>query len=150
MSLKQSFLRAIQEENTSAIQHFLKESFQKEDWNEILLEASLRGVKEVVQEAINKGADVNTKEMYGKTPLQAASFEEHIEIVSLLLAAGADANAKDNDGETPLDVAKTEEIKELLRNKMNSVVSKDHPQIVKEGKTYVLLSWESFSMSNIH
>jgi len=75
--------------------------------------ATWDGHKEVVELLISKGADVNAKDMYGKTPLHRACEGEK-GIAELLIDKGVDVNAEDNDGETPLDHAEGE-IADLLR-----------------------------------
>ena len=73
------------------------------------------GHKEVVELLIAKGADVNAKDMFGKTPLHHAAGYGRKEIVELLIAKGADVNAKGKYGITPLDLADNKEIAALLR-----------------------------------
>ena len=51
---------------------------------------------------IEKGADVNAKDTYNKTPLHCAVYNENLEITQLLIANGAEVNATDKDGDTPL------------------------------------------------
>jgi ankyrin repeat protein len=58
-----------------------------------------------VQAELDKGADVNTKDNGGRTPLYRAAAYGHKEIAELLIAKGADVNAKIEDGGTPLDIA---------------------------------------------
>jgi ankyrin repeat protein len=58
-----------------------------------------------VQAELDKGVDVNVKNVSGRTPLHDAAMRGHNEIAELLIAAGADVNAKMEDGYTPLDVA---------------------------------------------
>ena len=48
---------------------------------------------------VEKGADVNARDLFGSTPLHMACTAE---VVRLLVAAGADVNAKADDGRTPL------------------------------------------------
>jgi uncharacterized protein len=59
--------------------------------------ASMRGYKEIVQELLLAGADVNVKNDNGTTALMFASMLEHIEISRILLAAEADPNVNDDD-----------------------------------------------------
>jgi ankyrin repeat protein len=51
---------------------------------------------------IEAGADINTRDMSGATPLIQAAGLGYQEMVSLLLERGADANARDDDQETAL------------------------------------------------
>ena len=61
------------------------------------------GTPQSVQAAINQGADVNARDMYGRTPLMLATeYNQNPEVIITLLDAGADVNARDNYVETPL------------------------------------------------
>ena len=78
--------------------------------------------KEIAENIINNGANVNAKDIIEWTPLHYAVQTDQKEIIELLIAKGADVNAKNNNGRTPLDIAtnpenlfKTEEFIELLR-----------------------------------
>ena len=87
--------------------------------------AAKAGDIEAAKKAIANGADVNTKDYQGWTPLHWAAWRVHPsrpmqkEIAELLIAAGADVNVKGSDGRTPLDLAYArrghKEIAELLR-----------------------------------
>jgi len=58
---------------------------------------------DLVKVILASGADVNTRNEDGNTPLMlAADTEDSIELIDLLIKAGADVNAVDNDGWTPL------------------------------------------------
>jgi ankyrin repeat protein len=76
-----------------------------------LVQAAETGNLTGVQNALNDGADVNTKNDLGLTVLMRASFGgytngSYAEIVKLLLAKGADINVKNSKGETALVIAK--------------------------------------------
>jgi ankyrin repeat protein len=58
-----------------------------------------------VQAELDKGVDVNSKNVYGETPLHWTAWEGHKEVAELLITKGADVNAKDEDGFTPLHFA---------------------------------------------
>jgi hypothetical protein len=68
-------------------------------------DAAREGNIEAVKQHLAAGANVNTKNNRGKTPLHRAAEKGHKEITELLIAAGADLNAKDKNGETPRDRA---------------------------------------------
>lgn len=55
---------------------------------------------EIIQALIGAGADVNSRDNEGKTPIFNACF--NASAVKPLAAAGADLNAKDNNGATPI------------------------------------------------
>ena len=67
-----------------------------------LLKAADDGNIKAVKQYLDDGADVNTKDNLGRTPLLWAALNSHKEIVELLIAEGADVNAKDTTDETPL------------------------------------------------
>jgi hypothetical protein len=58
-----------------------------------------------VRELLDKGADVNTRDEFGCTPLRLAATIGNIDIVKFLVERGADADAKDKFGFTPLHCA---------------------------------------------
>ena len=62
-----------------------------------------KGTPQDVQNAINKGAKVNTRGKGGLTPLMlAAGFNENPDVIATLLHAGANVNAQNKDGMTAL------------------------------------------------
>ena len=83
-------------------------------------------------DAIRKaGADVNAKNIDGKTPLhQAAYFNKNPEVITTLIKAGADVNAKNKNGSTPLQDAvwfnKNPEVTTLLIKAGADVNAKDN------------------------
>ena len=77
----------------------------QEEKDTYLLEAAVIDDPDKVADALDAGANVNTKDNDGRTSLILASRHGHTEIVTMLLANGADVNAKNNDGWTALIVA---------------------------------------------
>ena len=58
------------------------------------------GIKDVVEQLIAKGADVNAKNEDNNTALIVASINGHKDVVEQLIAKGADVNAKNNYNQT--------------------------------------------------
>ena len=81
-------------------------------------DAAHTGNIEAVKKHLASGADLNTKDSEGGTPLHHAAWNGHKEVAELLIAEGADVNAKSEIHETPLDWAifrNHTEIADLLR-----------------------------------
>jgi ankyrin repeat protein len=95
-------------------------TFTFADLNKDLLDAIKKGDENSVKTILDKGTDVNAKNVEGETPLMHASFSGHTTIVKVLLANNADVNAKDVKGVTVLmnasDSGYTEIVKVLLAN----------------------------------
>lgn len=71
-----------------------------------LLECAVtNGYKDIVEQLIAKGVDVNAKNKMGGTPLHEAASQSNKDGVALLIANGADVNAKGQFGRTPLHEA---------------------------------------------
>jgi ankyrin repeat protein len=54
------------------------------------------------KKSIDRGADINSVDKIGHTPLMLASFFNNIEVVKLIVENGADVNIKDLNGWTAL------------------------------------------------
>ena len=63
------------------------------------------GHKNIVQLLLDAGADIETRDDSGDTPLIIASYKGRTEVVKLLVDAGADIEAMDDAGDTPLYTA---------------------------------------------
>ena len=68
-------------------------------------DAAHTGNIEAVKKHLASGADLNTKDSEGGTPLHHTAWNGHKEVAELLIAEGANVNATDERGETPLDWA---------------------------------------------
>jgi ankyrin repeat protein len=69
-----------------------------------LMEASRRGKthREIAAALIQAGAEINTQDPYGVTPLLFAAISGSPETIRMLLKSGANVKAKDVDGRTAL------------------------------------------------
>jgi len=69
------------------------------------MSASDGGHEDVARLLIDKGADVNAKDVHDLTSLMRASQDGHKGAATLLIEKGADVNAKDQNGKTAGDYA---------------------------------------------
>ncbi|ELT88636.1 hypothetical protein CAPTEDRAFT_47865, partial [Capitella teleta] len=70
-------------------------------------------LKMIVEALVTNGANVDTSDHDGDTPLHMASIRKHPSIVNYLLENGADPNAINNEGNTPYHYAIWNEQKQL-------------------------------------
>merc|ERR1712098_443118 len=77
--------------------------------------ASDYGQLEVLKFLCSKGAQLNSEDKHGISPLLAAIWEGHTSCVQFLLEKGASKTGTAPDGSSYVDAAEKEEIKALLR-----------------------------------
>jgi len=70
--------------------------------NEQLLQAAQRGDREATLKLLKEGADIDTRDAQGRTPVMIATYQHHTEMVRELIQAGADINIRDYNKENPL------------------------------------------------
>ena len=71
----------------------------------------------VAEKLLTHGAQVDSRQWNGTTPLMIACYNNHTSVVKLLTAKGAQVNSADDDGDTPLHyavLANSPEIVKLL------------------------------------
>ena len=68
-------------------------------------QACKAGDMQQVQELLQGGADLNSRDQDTYTPLHYAAWEGHIDVVRLLTDGDADVNATTKAGQTPLHLA---------------------------------------------
>jgi ankyrin repeat protein len=71
-------------------------STQEASVYEGILRAAHDGKADMIQRLVAEGADVNTRDAKGRTPIHVAAFASHDDALSALAAAGADMNALEN------------------------------------------------------
>lgn len=77
-----------------------------EDWNRVLLEASRKGLYNEVEQALERGADIQAINSFGgMPPLTLAAEGGHLQVVALLLSEGAKINVENAFGRTALTAA---------------------------------------------
>ena len=70
-----------------------------------MIETASEGSALKIHSIINKGADIDTRNNFDRTPLHQAAQNDFFEAVEALIKAGADPNARDKEGRTPLALA---------------------------------------------
>ena len=102
---------------------------EREDGETCLMIAANDGHLDICRLLIDKGAQVNAKDINGWTPLHLASWEGRIEIVRLLCDHVADIEARDEDGMRPLHLAATyghiSIVKELIEVRNAEINARD-------------------------
>lgn len=87
---------------------------QEVEGRPLILYAADYGQKAVIEYLIAAGADVNSKDKHGITPILAAIWEGHTTCVELLLQKGAEKDGVAPDGKSYIDSAENIEIRQLL------------------------------------
>ena len=71
-----------------------------------LIQAAWRQDRGLIEELLNKGADVNQKDSDGSTALMAVTEMRRQDLVERLMVRGADPDLTNNDGKTAEQIAK--------------------------------------------
>jgi ankyrin repeat protein/L-ascorbate metabolism protein UlaG (beta-lactamase superfamily) len=77
--------------------------------------AAFNGNTEIVNELLERGADLSIGDIDGSQPIHCAAINGSIEVVELLRKKGASINDKDDNGATPLSFATGRRHIDLLR-----------------------------------
>ena len=99
------------------------ELFESATLDEILLKSCETGDLKRVEELIYRGADINTTDDKGCTPLMKACKYNNLEVVKYLIDNGANIHMKCDNGWTPLICAQAYdnlEIVEYLKSKIEN------------------------------
>uniref|UniRef100_A0A3P9M5M2 Oxysterol-binding protein n=1 Tax=Oryzias latipes TaxID=8090 RepID=A0A3P9M5M2_ORYLA len=112
-SLIQKLLQARMSQSSSLNINCRSQSKSTPGWTALHLASSF-GYREVVEELLKAGVDVNLQECLGDTPLHKAAQSGRKEIVLLLLRYDARANIINGTGRIPKDVTDDDEIHTML------------------------------------
>ena len=103
--LENQLIDAVQQGNAPAVRVLLAEgadvNANRSGWPALMYAAG-NGKTNIVKLLLDKGANIEAKNIYGSTALIIAAYNGHADVVTLLLAKGANIEAKDNDGNTAL------------------------------------------------
>ncbi|XP_054585222.1 fibronectin type 3 and ankyrin repeat domains protein 1 [Eptesicus fuscus] len=105
-------------------------------WTPLMRVSAVSGSQRVASLLIEAGADVNTKDKDGKTPLMVAVLNNHEELVQLLLDKGADASVKNEFGKGVLDMARVfdrQNMVSLLEERRTRQEPKRSPTLLSAG-----------------
>ena len=83
----------------------LSDGQQTKSLLEAVASSSKSGSLKKIEDLIQRGADVNSRDSKGEPILDTVLTEGRWDIARLLIEGGADVNAKDRKGETPLHIA---------------------------------------------
>ena len=101
-------LAAILQENDALLRELLANGGNPNEnvagWTPLHAAAS-KGNNEWVSLLINKGGNVNAKNLDNRTPLHEAIGENHLEVAETLLKNNADPNSQDKNGDSVLHIA---------------------------------------------
>lgn len=92
--------------------------------------AAATGCEAAILLLLENGADKDSKDYDGRTPLSWAAANGHKAVVQLLLGMGADIEAKDHHGQTPLSWAAfkgQDTMVQLLQSAMHLNTTADPP-----------------------
>mmetsp|Transcript_1671 Transcript_1671/g.2852 ORF Transcript_1671/g.2852 Transcript_1671/m.2852 type:complete len:329 (+) Transcript_1671:1088-2074(+) len=105
---------------------------QDEEGYTALHVAVMRGNQQITWLLLDRGADISTADLWGRTPLILACVYNHLEIVKLLLSRGADIEQVDGVGYSPLTCSALrghDAIVEYLIPQGSSIESKENTGI---------------------
>jgi len=102
--------------------------------------ASYYGRTYAIEDLLNLGCDVNSKDCRGSTPLHIAVIQGYVQAVQLLLKQGADVTIADNEGQIPADYCQLTDNKELRDCLIDPVSDVINDIIESNDETYVSMA----------
>ena len=98
--------------------------------------AALKGHKDVVNLLLNKGAEIDKRDDYGKTPLHVAAWG-HLHVVELFLDRGAQHDSRNRGGRAPLHMAAEGGHKDVVKVFLDHGTDVD----IKDNYGFTPLTW---------
>uniref|UniRef100_A0A3B3HWL5 Uncharacterized protein n=1 Tax=Oryzias latipes TaxID=8090 RepID=A0A3B3HWL5_ORYLA len=141
-SLIKKLLQARMSQSSSLNINCRSQSQSTPGWTALHLASSF-GYREVVEELLKAGVDVNLQECLGDTPLHKAAQSGRKEIVLLLLRYDAHANIINGTGRIPKDVTDDDEIHTMLEAAERREIKQREQKLLeaaREGNLHTLLS----------
>jgi uncharacterized protein len=90
-------------------------TLEQQTMNDHLIQAAERGDTATVLQLLAAGAEINSRDAAGRTPVMAATHGNQVETVQALIVAGADINLQDNRQDNPFLYAGAEGLLEILK-----------------------------------
>lgn len=96
--------------------------------------AASEGYEDVCRSLIKRRAEVEMRNLAGRSPLHLAAMNAHLGVIEMLiLDAGADSRMRDREGRRPMDMTTLEEVRETLRNVAGNSAVRGGPTIFGYG-----------------
>ncbi len=83
------------------------------------------GVLDVCKLLLQKGADKEAKNSFGRTPIHGAASNDHLDVVEYLVEHGVNKEAVDNDNSTPLHFAASDDHLDVVKYLVEQGVNKE-------------------------
>jgi uncharacterized protein len=77
--------------------------------------AALNGDSDLIRRLVERGANLEARDSYGRTPLHVAAYKSHEDALAVLVAAGGDINAYEHDAYDVVTIAAVADDVEMLR-----------------------------------
>jgi ankyrin repeat protein len=110
-----TFLKNIHDGKTKNVEKYTGDiNFKNEDEQTPLMFACKTTFLPIIQNLVERGAEINAKDTFGNTPLHFAVERGGAKfILDYLLSKGADPNIKNNSGKTPIEIG-SQAVKAIL------------------------------------
>jgi ankyrin repeat protein len=140
-SLFGSYFGSFSRESLEALLTFIKQASPSElDRARVLHKAVTVDNLGIAESILERGANIDGRDKYGKTPLHIAAEGGYEHAVSFLIFRNASTNATDDNGDRPVDLASGDNIKKLFEKKDAFAFFKRHGWTIGLGVTLVAAS----------